>query len=75
MQECRATFQQRSEFHQARHATICESIYRVLDSFKPVDSVTVTTDLRRHGKLESVGGEEYLKSLNSADLTLKNVEC
>jgi hypothetical protein len=61
------------EFQEVRHARICEAVYRVLDSGAPVDVVTVLGHLRRHGHIETVGGDVYVKMLAARDAAPDNI--
>ena len=51
------------DFYREAHRTICAAVVTVQQQGNPVDLVTVAAELRRLGKLESVGGAEYLAAL------------
>ena len=51
------------DFYREAHRTICAAVVTVQQQGNPVDLVTVAAELRRLGKLEDVGGAEYLAAL------------
>ncbi len=51
------------DFYREAHRIIFSSIKAVEEAGDPVDVVTVGAELRRRGKLEAVGGGEYLTAL------------
>jgi len=53
---------------------IFASIYEMSHKGKPVDIITVTSDLRQKGILEEVGGAIYVTELSSMVVTTHNVE-
>jgi replicative DNA helicase len=52
-----------ADFYKSEHQTIAQTIWRMLDAGVAVDAQTLTSELRRHGKLEEVGGDHYLARL------------
>lgn len=58
------------DFYRERHALIFESMLALYNESEPVDQITVTEHLRRHGRLEQVGGPEAVDMLAS---TVPNV--
>ena len=51
------------DFYREAHRVIFSALAAVHDHNDPVDLVTVGAELRREGKLEAVGGAEYLAAL------------
>jgi len=51
------------DFYREAHRIIWGAICQVRDSGSPVDIVTVSMALKRDGRLESVGGAEYLTAM------------
>jgi len=51
------------DFYREAHRVIFRAMLEVNGRNEPVDIVTVAAELRRQGKLESVGGGEYLTAL------------
>jgi replicative DNA helicase len=51
------------DFYLPQHQALCHAILNVANRNEPVDLVTVGAELRRQGKLEDLGGGEYLTSL------------
>lgn len=51
------------DFYREAHRIICRAMMEVHSRNEPVDIVTVAAELRRQGKLEQVGGGEYLTAL------------
>lgn len=52
-------------FYRESHQIIAEAIYQLHGSSRPVDTMTVTNELKRIGKLDMVGGPYYLTQLTS----------
>lgn len=63
-----------NSFYRDAHRCIFESILNLFEKNEPVDIVTVTDELRRNGKLESVGGSVYISDLLNSVPTAANVE-
>ena len=42
-------------FYKSSHKNIFESIFRLFQNSQPIDLLTVSADLRKNGKLESIG--------------------
>lgn len=63
-----------SDFYRPAHQSIFEAICSLVDNEYPVDLVTVQDELRSRGKLDAVGGTEYLIALFDAVPTASNVE-
>jgi len=51
------------DFYRESHRTIYQVVYELYTEDAPVDLITVSTGLRRQGKLEAIGGGEYLTAL------------
>lgn len=62
------------DFASVSHATAWQAIRSMLDSGKPVDVITVADTLERAGKLDSVGGLDYLTSLAQNVYSSANVK-
>ena len=50
-------------FYKDAHQHIFEAILQLFENSEPVDLLTVSTQLRKNSKLDSVGGDFYLISL------------
>ena len=51
------------DFYRDRHRTIFEAIVRLHEDADPVDVLTVSEELSKHGHLEQVGGKDVVASL------------
>ena len=65
---------QADAFYQQSHQIIYEAITHLFERGNPVDLITVTDELRRRGKLDSVGGTVYVTELSTGVATAANVE-
>jgi len=65
---------QASSFYRDAHRKVFEAMTSLFNSQKPVDLVTLTEELKATGKLEEVGGADYLASLTSVVPTAANVQ-
>src|SRR5918994_5269957 len=54
---------QAGDFYRDRHRTIFEAIIRLNEAASPVDALTVSEALSKHGNLEAVGGRDVVASL------------
>src|SRR5210317_2348821 len=61
-------------FYKAAHQTIFEAIYQLFQDSQPIDLLTVSSELRKNGKLESVGGEFYLVQLSQRIASSAHIE-
>jgi len=55
------------DFYQAQHQVIFKAILDLFERGEPIDTITLTEELRRTGRLEKVGGPAYISML--PDLT------
>ena len=60
------------DFYRAHHGEIYGAIIELYERREPVDVVTVSEVLERHGQLEAVGGAAYLTSLINLTPTAVN---
>jgi replicative DNA helicase len=51
------------DFYREHHRTIYRAMERVAQRREPIDLITVSSELRREGVLDDVGGGEYLTAL------------
>ncbi|WP_432710940.1 replicative DNA helicase [Pedobacter sp.] len=61
-------------FYQESHKKIFEAIHLLFQKSKPVDILTVTTELRNLGTLEMVGGAYYITNLTNRVASAANIE-
>lgn len=61
------------DFYRPDHREIYEVIIELFDKAQPIDLITVSERLKLHGKLELVGGLEYLSNIATAVPTTANV--
>lgn len=61
-------------FYKENHQVIFDAVCTLYEKGEPVDLVTLTEELRRRGKLETVGGGSALTSLIDAVPTTANIE-
>ncbi len=62
------------DFYRPDHKEIYDVIIELFDRAQPIDLITVSERLRLHGKLELVGGLEYLTNMATAVPTTANVK-
>ena len=53
------------DFYDERHQVIFETMMELYDQHKPVDLLTVTTELKTKKKLKDIGGAPYLTELSN----------
>ena len=53
------------DFYEARHQTIFEAMSNLYDQHKPIDLLTLTTELKAKKKLKEIGGAPYLTELSN----------
>ena len=61
-------------FYKSSHKYIFESIFRLFQNSQPIDLLTVSADLRKNGKLESIGGDYYLVHLTQKVASSAHIE-
>ena len=61
-------------FYKTAHQTIFESIFNLFQNSQPIDLLTVSADLRKNGKLESMGGDYYLVQLTQKVASSAHIE-
>ena len=62
------------DFYLVKHKFLYESLLRLDAGQKPVDYITLSDDLRRHERLEEVGGEAYILGLFTTVPTAMNAQ-
>ena len=61
-------------FYKISHQLIFEAIYQLFQGSQPIDLLTVSSELRKKGKLEAVGGEFYLVQLSQRVASSAHIE-
>ena len=61
-------------FYKRANQYIFEAIYQLFQDSQPVDLLTVSSELRKKGKLETVGGEFYLVQLSQRVASSAHIE-
>src|SRR5690606_37179482 len=61
-------------FHKDAHKYIYEAIEMLFKASQPIDILTVSTQLRKNGKLEIVGGDSYLINLTQKIASSAHIE-
>ena len=61
-------------FYKESHQKIFSAIHRLFSKSEPVDILTVTSELKRSGELEIVGGPYYITQLTNRVASSANVE-
>lgn len=61
-------------FYQDQHKVVYESILSLYNNSKPIDLLTVTTELKRDEKLEIAGGAFYVTELTSNVASSANIQ-
>ncbi|TBN04672.1 replicative DNA helicase [Hyunsoonleella flava] len=61
-------------FYKEAHQLIFEAIFQLFEGSEPVDLLTVSTQLKKNGKLEMVGGDFYLISLTQKVSSSAHIE-
>lgn len=62
------------DFYRPDHKAIYDVIIELFDKAQPIDLITVSERLKLHGKLELIGGLEYLSNIATAVPTTANVK-
>ena len=61
-------------FYQTKHEMIYQAILSLFERGNPVDLITLADELKRHNKLDEIGGAYYLTELTTRVDTAANVE-
>ncbi len=61
-------------FYKDAHKEIYQAIYELFQNSEPIDILTVTSQLRKSGKLEFVGGPYYITQLTNRVSSAANIE-
>src|SRR5690606_38833514 len=61
-------------FYKEAHQKIYEAIFNLFQQTSPIDLLTVTSELRRMGALEMVGGAYYITQLTDRVVSAANIE-
>ena len=61
-------------FYKTANQLIFEAIYQLFQDSQPIDLLTVSSELRKKGKLESIGGEFYLVQLSQRVASSAHIE-
>ena len=61
-------------FYKSAHQIIFEAIFQLFQDSQPIDLLTVSSELRKRGKLESIGGEYYLVQLSQRVASSAHIE-
>ena len=61
-------------FYKDSHQFIYEAIFKLFETSEPVDLLTVSSQLKKDGKLESVGGDFYLIKLTQKVASSAHIE-
>ncbi|MBU2945094.1 replicative DNA helicase [Zobellia uliginosa] len=61
-------------FYKDAHRFIYEAIFKLFESSEPVDLLTVSSQLKRDGQLESIGGDFYLIKLTQKVASSAHIE-
>ncbi len=61
-------------FYKDAHRHIYEAIFKLFETSEPVDLLTVSSQLKKDGKLESIGGDFYLIKLTQKVASSAHIE-
>lgn len=61
-------------FYKEAHKEIYQAIYELFQASEPIDILTVTSQLRKSGKIELVGGPYYITQLTNRVSSAANIE-
>lgn len=61
-------------FYKSSNALIYKACYNLATNNKPIDLLTVCTELKNNGDLENVGGSYYISSLSNGIGNINNIE-
>ena len=62
------------KMHTPRHVTIFSTMMALAEAQEPIDTITIATVLERENQLETVGGMDYLLSLDQVSATAAHVD-
>jgi replicative DNA helicase len=62
------------DFFLPEHRSVYEAMIRLYETRQPIDSVTLTQDLHRNGRLESAGGAAYISQLSDGLPRVTNIQ-
>lgn len=62
------------DFYDKRHSTVFEAMMRLYEKHKPVDLLTLTEELKKKDRLDTVGGSSYLTELTNYVPTAAHAE-
>ncbi len=65
---------EKSDFYRVEHQHVFEGIRALFETKQPCDLILLQEELRKRGKLEDIGGTEYLMALVDSVPTAANVE-
>ena len=65
---------QAEAFYKTAHQYIFDAVYQLFHDSQPIDLLTVSSALRKEGKLEAVGGEFYLVQLSQRVASSAHIE-
>jgi replicative DNA helicase len=69
-----APFLRSEDFYREAHGTIFGAVLELYNRREPGDPVTLSAELERHGRLESIGGSSYLINLVNRTPTAVHIE-
>ncbi len=61
-------------FYKDAHRFIYEAIFKLFESSEPIDLLTVSSQLKRDGKIEAIGGDYYLVQLTQKVASSAHIE-
>uniref|UniRef100_UPI0030D71DED replicative DNA helicase n=1 Tax=uncultured Roseivirga sp. TaxID=543088 RepID=UPI0030D71DED len=61
-------------FYKEAHQVIYQAIYDLFQASEPIDILTVTSQLRKEGKIEMIGGPYYITQLTNRVSSAANIE-
>ena len=61
-------------FYKEAHKVIYQAIYDLFQASEPIDILTVTSHLRKEGKIEMIGGPYYITQLTNRVSSAANIE-
>ena len=61
-------------FYKEAHQVIYQAIYDLFQASEPIDILTVTSQLRKEGKIEMIGGPYYITQLTNKVSSAANIE-